>query len=149
MERVERVDVLLNEGGRAYEGYGWVVLLISVLLGIFAALVAAFPPEYILSSPISGTAYPIMGALGMASIGFNIFAVVLTLIPYGRNERWAWYTLWMLPLMWLSQFALAADLAHLILALLTTTGLLLPYRRFFSGRGRVPESELGNQGTFP
>jgi hypothetical protein len=149
MERVERVDVLLNEGGRAYDGYGWVVLLMSALLGIFAALVTAFLPEYILSSPISGTAYPIMGALGIASIGFNIFAVVLTLIPYRRNERWAWYTLWMLPLMWLSQFALAADLAHLILALLTTTGLLLPTGGSSPAGGRVPESELRNQGTFP
>ena len=74
-----------------------------------------------------------MGALGTAWVGFNIFALVMILIPYRRGERWAWYTLWMLPLLWLSQFVFSPDLVYLMLALLTTVGLILPYRRFFSG----------------
>jgi len=39
----------------------------------------------------------------------------------------------MLPLLWLSQFALAPDLPYyVVLAAITMAGLILPYRRFFS-----------------
>ena len=64
-------------------------------------------------------------------LGFNVFALVVTLVPFKRHERWAWYALWMLPLQWLAQFVFFPDLAYLTLALLTTVGLILPYRRFF------------------
>ena len=33
---------------------------------------------------------------------------------------------------WVSQFAFLPDVSYLVLALLTTAGLVLPYRRFFS-----------------
>lgn len=75
-----------------------------------------------------------MGAWGITWVGFSIFALVLTLVPYRRYERWAWYTLWILPLLWFSQFVFAPDLRfYLALAVLTAAGLVLPYRRFFSG----------------
>ena len=138
MEQAEQVGVAVDGTGRASERYGWVTLSASVLLGIFAAVITAIPPEYVLSSPFFQSAYPIMGALSIASVGFNIFAVVMVLVPYRRHERWAWYTLWLLPLMWISHFLLAPDrLYYLVLAIITTIGLILPYRRFFSG----PEDE--------
>ena len=133
MEQAERADIVVKGNGRAHEGYGWMILLASALLGIFAAVLTAFPPGYIFSSPFFQGAYPIMGALGITSVGFNIFAVVMILVPYRRDERWSWYTLWMLPLLWLSLFALAPDLRlYLALAIITAGGLILPYRRFFS-----------------
>jgi len=67
-------------------------------------------------------------------VGFNILALVMSLIPYKRGERWAWFTLWILPLGWVSQFVLLPDVSYLVLAFLTTVGLVLPYRRFFPGR---------------
>jgi hypothetical protein len=77
-----------------------------------------------------------MGALSVTWIGFSILALVMILIPFRRDERWAWYTLWLLPLMWLFQFALAPDLYfYLVLAVITALGLVLPLRRFF------PEAE--------
>jgi hypothetical protein len=133
MEQAEQVDMASNRTERAYEKYGWVILLASTLLGIFAAVFTTLPPRYVISSPIFENAYPIIGALGIALVGFNIFALVMILIPFRRGERWAWYTLWMLPLFWLSQFVLAADLPYyLVLAIITSVGLVLPYRRFFS-----------------
>ncbi len=118
---------------RAYERYGWVILSVSALLGIFAAVLTTVPPLYVFSSPAFEGAYSIMGALGTALVGFNVFALVMTLVPYRRDERWAWYTLWMLPLLWVSQFVFSPDLTYLLLAALTTVGLVLPFRRFFPG----------------
>ena len=134
MEQVRQGDIVVDGGRRRYERYGWVILSASAILGIFAAVLTAIPPMYVFSSPFFESMYPIMGALGIASVGFNVFALVMVLIPYRRYERWAWYALWLLPLMWLSQFVLAPDLRYyLVLAVLSTCGLILPYRRFFSG----------------
>jgi hypothetical protein len=131
---MEQAEMVVKGSRRAYERYGWVILLASAMLGIFAAVLTAIPPQYILSSPLFEDTYPIMGALSITSVGFNIFAVVMIMVPYRRYERWSWYTLWMLPLLWLSHFALAPDLRYyLVLAIITALGLLLPYRRFFSG----------------
>ena len=117
---------------RAYEKYGWMILSASAVLGILAAVVTTFPPLYVFSSSLYEGAYPIMGALGTALVGFNILALVISLIPYRRGERWAWFTLWLLPLGWVSQFVLLLDASFLVLAFLTTVGLVLPYRMFFS-----------------
>lgn len=120
---------IANEGG--YERYGWLILSANASLGIFAAVLTSSPSLFLSPSPHFGSAYPILGALGTALAGFNILALVMILIPYKRYERWAWYALWMLPLQWLWQFVFLPDLAYLMLALLTTVGLLLPYRMFF------------------
>jgi hypothetical protein len=116
---------------RPYEEYGWMVLSANAILGIFAALITGLPSLSMLSDPAYQEAYPVVGALGTALAGFNILALVVVLIPYRRYERWAWYALWMLPLQWLWQFGFFPDLAYLMLAVLTTVGLVLPYRRFF------------------
>ena len=108
------------------------ILSANAILGIIAALITGLPSLYILSDPAYRETYPLVGALGTALVGFNVLALVVILIPFKRYERWAWYALWMLPLQWLLQFAFLPDLAYLMLAMLTTAGLLLPYQRFFS-----------------
>ncbi|CAN5780667.1 hypothetical protein BH18ACT11_BH18ACT11_15320 [soil metagenome] len=132
---MEQAGIVIDQGSRArraYEKYGWVILSASAILGIIAALVTTLPPISWFWDPLYESAYSIMGALGVALVGFNVLALVVALVPYRRDERWAWFTLWMLPLMWISQFVLAPDLPYLMLALLTMVGLVLPYRRFFS-----------------
>ena len=137
MERAERIDIVVNEEvrvERAYEKYGWLILAVSAVFGIVAAVLTTLPPLSWFTDPVIVMAYSLMGALGVTWAGFNIIALVLALIPFRRGERWAWYTLWMLPLLWLSLFALAPDLRlYLALAIVTTLGLILPYRRFFTG----------------
>ena len=130
-----RADVAVLRSERAYERYGWVLLSVSTLLGIFAALITTMPPISWFWDPLYTSAYSIMGAWGVSWVGFELFALVTILIPFRRGERWAWYALWMLPLMWVSQFFFSPDLAYLMLAALTTAGLLLPLRRFFPGPG--------------
>ena len=143
MEQAERIDVVVNEEvrvERVYEKYGWMILAVSAVFGIVAAVMTTLPPLSWFTDPVIIMAYSLMGALGVTWVGFNLFALILTLIPFRRGERWAWFTLWMLPLMWLSQFALAPDHSYyLVLAIISAVGLILPYRRFFS---RVEKEEL-------
>ena len=135
MEQAEQLDIVIGKGTRrerAYEKYGWLILAVSAILGIGAAAVIAAPSYYVLTDPLYRDFYPVIIAWGTALVGFNIFALLLALIPFKGGERWAWYTLWMLPLLWLSLFALAPDLPlYLAFALVTSAGLVLPYRRFF------------------
>ena len=121
------------------ERYSWMALAASALLGVLSALITTMPPISWFWNPVYESAYSIMGAWGVTWVGFNVLALIVTLIPYRRHERWAWFTLWMLPLGWVSQFVLLPDVSYLMLAFLTTVGLILPYRRFFS---RAEKEEL-------
>jgi hypothetical protein len=113
---------------------------VSAVFGIVAAVMTTLPPLSWFTDPVIIMSYSLMGALGVTWVGFNLFALILTLIPFRRGERWAWFTLWMLPLLWLSQFVLAPDLSYyLVLAIISTVGLILPYRRYFS---RTEKEEL-------
>jgi hypothetical protein len=134
-----RADMATIRKERAYEKYGWMILSVSAVLGIVAALVTTFPPLYVFSSTLYEGVYPMLGALGTALVGFNILALVMSLIPFKGGERWSWFALWMLPLGWVSQFVFLPDVTYLVLAFLTTAGLVLSYRRFFS---RAEKEEL-------
>ena len=141
MEQVEQVETGIDGDaglGKAYERYGWMILSASAILGGIDALVTTLPPISWLWDPLFEPAYPILGALGAALVGFNILTLLIAVIPFRRGERWSWFTLWLLPLQWVFQFVFLPDFTYLILALLTTVGLVLPYRRFFSGSHEEP-----------
>ena len=137
MEQAEHIHVTANDAARterAYERYGWMILSVSAIFGILAATIVTMPSYYMLTDPLYENVYPTMIAWGLTWVGFNVFALLLILIPFRGGERWAWFTLWLLPLSWLSLFALAPDLPlYLGLAVGTGAGLVLPFRRFFPG----------------
>ena len=141
MEQAQHTGIVINEEirlERAYEKYGWMILAVSAVFGIVAAVVTTLPPLSWFTDPVIIMTYSLMGALGITWVGFDLFALILTLIPFRRSERWAWVTLWMLPLLWLSQFVLAPDLSYyLVLAIISAVGLILPYRRFFPRTEKV------------
>ena len=141
MEQAEQGNIVIRKPTRVerpHEKYGWLTLAVSAIFGIGAAVVIAAPSYYVLTDPLYRDFYPVIVAWGIALVGFNVLALVLALIPFRKGERWAWFALWVLPLLWLSLFALAPDLPlYLALALVTSAGLILPYRRFFS----APEDE--------
>jgi hypothetical protein len=44
-------------------------------------------------------------------------------------EQWAWWALWLLPLLWLSNFLVNPATVHnLVIAVITALGLILPLR---------------------
>ena len=87
----------------------------------------------------------LMRANGVASIGLGLFGLVITLIPFRRLERWAWFTLWLYPTFWLvhllGRLPPGKDHIHqVVFIVLSLAGLLLPIRRFFP-----PDGERDNR----
>src|SRR5256714_10898608 len=76
---------------------------------------------------------PLMRADGVASIGVGLFGVLITLIPYRRRERWAWFALWFYPVFWVvhlvGRLPPSKDHVHqMVFIVLSLAGLLLPVR---------------------
>ena len=120
---------------RAYERYGWMILLVSAVLGLLAALMLTFSPLSIMVEPAFrvGNVTGALRAWGLTWVFFNIFALTILFRNFRKGERWAWWALWPLPLLWLSYFLVNPATVHnLAIAIITALGLILPYRSFFS-----------------
>ncbi len=101
---------------------GWIILL------VFAALMTLNHIALPIYSPTDSTP-----AIGFAA--FNLYALIVILIPFRRYERWAWYTTWILP----AGLALPAILEsnqgivifYSTVSAVLVLGLLLTMRDFF------------------
>lgn len=76
--------------------------------------------------------------LGIDLAGFAILVMVISAVSYRKGERWAWYALWIVPVLFLAQTVnrqaagqttMPGLSVPLVIAALL--GLLLPYRTFF------------------
>jgi len=100
---------------------GWICLVaVGVAILAFGVIAAIVP----------------MSADGVASIGVGLFGVMITLVPFRRRERWAWFALWFYPAFWVmhlvGRLPPGKDHVHqVVLIVLSLTGLLLPVREFF------------------
>ena len=121
----------VNESWRAYGKYAWTILFVSALVGIFGGVILLFPTD---SASLSPRDVWVIRAWGITWVGFNILVLALSVGPYRRGERWAWYTLWLVPLLFIGYFLIAPETvySYLVLATLTALGLILPYRRYLS-----------------
>ena len=129
---MEQAEPTVARSERIHEKYAWVILAADVAIGLVSAITTALPPLSWFTDPLYTTSYSVMGAWGISWVGFEILALVIILVPFRRGERWAWWTLWLLPALWVCLFVLSADLIGLlVLALISVTGLLLSWRRFF------------------
>jgi hypothetical protein len=78
-------------------------------------------------------------AIGVASVGMGAFGLLITLLPFRKRERWAWWAMCLYPLFWGAHLALdlppgkdhVHQVAFLLLALL---GLALSFKEFFPPR---------------
>jgi hypothetical protein len=106
----------------------WIFLAV-VSLGILGfGLVVAL-------APMSGDVL-LYKADGLASIGVGLFGGLLTVIPFRRRERWAWWALWFYPVFWslhlVGGLPPGTDHIHQVVFIaLSLAGLLLPIRSFF------------------
>ena len=142
---------------RAREKYGWVVYLILGLLWLVVGLTQVFNPEELAdddaqhitsmslgeleaSSPEATELIRFLyGAVGMLKTSWSLLVLAITLTGYRRGEKWAWYTLWLVPALLVGQglfnSVFHGDFNEMLPWIPITTvslvGLLLPYRKFF------------------
>ena len=142
---------------KVYEKYAWVILLALGLLWLVVGIVAVFQPEGIFETDAqSVTNMPwselkasspeaanfvifVYGQMGLLKISWSFFVLVITLTGYRRGEKWAWYTMWSVPAMLVSDALFSAifigdvsqTLDFIPIVTITLLGLLLPYRKFF------------------
>ena len=121
--------------------YGWIIILISAILGLLLALLLTISPTTVLFEPEfrAGDVPGVLRAWGITWLFFNVLALIVLFRGFRQGERWAWWTMWLLPLLWLSHFVFNPSTVHnLVIAIITAVGLILSYRTFFSDSGEQP-----------
>ncbi len=133
----------------------WLGFLVIGILGlIFGAYAYALaqPPELETFERITGLSWENtqQSLPGMAEyvsiitqsqaqfiVAFGAFIVALAAVPYRKQEAWAWYTLWVVPILLITlglRVALAGGMGWMLMAsqlVIALGALLLPYRAFF------------------
>ena len=76
-----------------------------------------------------------LALLGITWVAFGLLSAVISVVPYRRGDRWAWYALWLVPI----TFGVAAtrmlidryDAGYVVAGYtaVAVVGLLIPIRR--------------------
>ena len=137
--------------------YGWVVYLFLGLLWLVVGLTQVFNPEELAdddaqhitsmslseleaSSPEATELIRFLyGAVGMLKTSWSLLVLAITLMPFRKGEKWAWYTMWLVPAvlvcqgLWYSVYLgdFNEMLQYIPIITLNLVGLFLPYRKFF------------------
>jgi hypothetical protein len=128
----------------------WIILALVATLTILSGLYVGLTPvgsqtelsgrtweEFAAADPEVARIYSLdLVLLGMTLTAFGILGTIVTLLPYRRGERWAWFTLWLIPLVHggiaLRMLTDQYDAAYVYLGLfvISLIGILIPIRRF-------------------
>ena len=153
---------------RVNEKYGWVVMLALGLLWLVVGLSQVFTPAAMLVDDIQHfagislseleTLSPeaalfvrwLTGALGMLKTSWSFLVIAITLTGYRKGEKWAWYTLWLVPALLVGSgifnSIFLGDINEMLqwipIMTLTLLGLFLPYRKFFPRLSRDKQEAL-------
>lgn len=152
-------------GGRLValaQRHAWIgFLVIGILALAFGShlYAAAQPPEVEVFEGITGLSWEETQQVlpGMAEyvsiitqsqaqfmLGFGVLVIALAIVPYRKGKAWAWYALWVAPILLVTlglRVALAGGTGWMLIAfqlVIALGALLLPYRTFFpSAREKV------------
>jgi hypothetical protein len=140
---------------KAYSRYAWVILVVMGLLELqFGLTLTLFGPAAINNAnvEIQGLAWKEISATsneanlidyvarswGMAETLVAITMIVIAAVPFRKVERWSWYFSWIFPAFYLITVlrnlmvgATSVVLIDSVGAIIFSTALLLPYRKFF------------------
>jgi hypothetical protein len=142
---------------RVYEKYAWVILLALGLLWLVVGLYSVFSPEGVfetyvqsvtnmswselkaLSPATADFVIFIYGQLGLLKLSWSFFVLAITLTGYRKGEKWAWFIIWSVPVLLVSNALFSAifigdvsqTLQFIPVTTITLLGLILPYRKFF------------------
>lgn len=92
----------------------------------------------------------LFGLVGMLKVSWSFFVIAITLTGFRKGEKWAWYILWLVPILLVSQgifdsiyFGNINEMLQWIpIMTLTMIGLFLPYRTFFPGKPQSDQSDI-------
>jgi hypothetical protein len=100
--------------------FSWIALLLSAAL----MTLMHFSLIFILDEPVLFTGFTF----------FNLYALIVILIPFRRGEKWAWTATWLLPIGLAVPAALDPDIMifYFVVAAVCVLGLLLTMQEFFS-----------------
>jgi hypothetical protein len=120
------------------------VALLSILSGAYVGLtpiadqtelIGRTWPQFAQQDPEMAALYSMdLALLGMSIGAFAILATVVAAVPYRHGERWAWYALWVVPVLWGGIAArmfvdgYSAAIVYAILAAVAAGALLIPFR---------------------
>jgi hypothetical protein len=153
MQRIREVSLM----ERSYEKHGWLVYLALGFLWLVVGFSQTFFPNELLeddakliidmpwgelqdSSPVATDFVRwIYGAMGLLKMSWSFLVLAITLTGYRRGEKWAWYTLWLVPALLVSSALFNASftgdpskmLEWIPITTISLLGLLIPYRKFF------------------
>ena len=130
-----------TSGERVYERYAWIILSVSAVMGLLAGLTLILAPLSIMVEPAfaAGSVPAVLRALGLTWVFFNVLELIILFRNFRRGEQWAWWVLWLLPILWLFHFLVNPSTVHnLVIAIVSALGLILSYRAFFSTSGQQP-----------
>lgn len=142
---------------RVYEKYAWAIFVALGILWLVVGVIAVFQPEGIFESDaqsVTNTPWSelkasspeaadftnfVYGQMGLLKISWSFFVLVITLTGYRSSEKWAWYAMWSVPALLVSDALFSViyiddvtqALQFIPITTITLLGLLLPYRRFF------------------
>jgi len=142
---------------RVFEKYAWVVFLCLGLLWVVVGFIQAFYPDGLVENEaqrVAGMSWSdlkdsspeasdlvrfLYGCLGLLKMSWSFLVIAITLTGFRRGEKWAWYTLCLVPILLVSQglfdiwyFGDASEMLQWIpITTISLLGLLLPYRKFF------------------
>lgn len=138
--------------------YAWLIpFVLAILLSLNTAFIlvrGTDPGVFEMDTGVAWSefsdAYPTVATLltlqerllAAGVMGFGLYAAVVTYLKYRKGERWAWYTMWLLP----GMLALLAALLYLHdqanvgiyyvgAAAVAVLGMLLPVGKFFPKAG--------------
>ncbi|UCG44726.1 MAG: hypothetical protein JSV58_04805 [Candidatus Bathyarchaeota archaeon] len=142
---------------QVFEKYGWGIYLALGLLWVVVGLNQAFLPDGLAenevqrvlniswseleaSSPITINLIRFMyGGLGLLKVSWSFLVLAITVTGYRKGEKWAWYTLWLVPGLLVSSALFNAiflgDVFQMLefipILSISLLGLLLPYKKYF------------------
>jgi len=142
---------------RIYEKYAWVIYLFLGLLWVVVGFAQAFFPDGLLGNDaqlVTGMSWSELkalspaatdlvrfnyGGMGLLKMSWSFFVIAITLTGYRKGEKWAWYTLCLVPILLVSCALFNAwffgdvneSLQFIPITTISLLGLLLPYRKFF------------------
>ena len=148
---------------KAYQKYAWIVLLVIGILLSLSGLFIVFQPvdevefesstgvawsELLSSEPeVADYIIRLERLLGASAFGIALFGTVVTFFRFRKGERWAWYVMWLFPLvfgMYAAIFFISAAQGLGLFygggTLITLLALLLPIRKFFPKRAALSEA---------